>query len=243
MNKLLISASALVLGVALSSVALAEANSGAIAKDKGSVANSSAIQNGTDSSSVVKVSNTTDVSTDNTSLNSSKTSNVTDNSGNTTNRSDNFSSTTDSHNAVNSSNSDTDNFSKTNNSTTRNVDGSYDNTSGSWNKVSNTSFNVNAALSLQLLDNSVSGVGVHLGEGEGGAGGNNATRTPGSGGNGGNGSANASSNLSTGAVNSSGANDFSGIQTANFDSGFGAAVQGGTGLAATSSISFSDSHH
>jgi hypothetical protein len=43
-------------------------------------------------------------------------------------------------------------------------------------------------------------------------------------------------------VNSSGANDFSGIQTANYNTGFGSAVQGATSLAATSSISFSDSH-
>jgi hypothetical protein len=56
------------------------------------------------------------------------------------------------------------------------------------------------------------------------------------------GTLNASSNLSTGAVNSSGANNFSGIQTANYNTGFGSAVQGATSLAATSSISFSDSH-
>jgi hypothetical protein len=240
MNKLLISASALVLGVALSSVALAESTSGAVSIGKGSVANSSSLQNGTDSSSVVKASNSTDVSTENTSLNSSKTSNVTDNSHNTTNSSENFSSTTDSHNAVNSSNSNTDNFSKTNNSTETTIDSSYNNSSGSWNKASNTTVNANAALSLQLLSNEVSGVAVKFGEASGGAGGRALT---GPGANGGNGTANASSNLSTGAVNSSGANDFSGIQTANYDSGFGAAVQGGTGLAATSSIAFSDSHH
>jgi hypothetical protein len=50
-------------------------------------------------------------------------------------------------------------------------------------------------------------------------------------------------NLSTGAVTSNGANDFSGIQTANYNTGFGSAVQGATSLAATSSISFTDGNN
>jgi hypothetical protein len=243
MKKLLISGSALVLGMALSTMALAASESSAVAKD-GSKANSSSLQNGTDSSSVTKTSNSSESSSENTSINARSTSAKTDNSGNTTNKSENSSKTTDSHNVVNSSERNTSNSSKADKNTTTNIDNSYNDKSNSYNRNSNTSVSANAALSLQLLRNEVSGVAVKFREGSGGDGGNAfGVRPGGAGANGGNGTSNASSNLSTGAVNSSGDNNFSGIQTANYDTGFGAAVQGGTGLAATSSISFADSHH
>jgi hypothetical protein len=46
----------------------------------------------------------------------------------------------------------------------------------------------------------------------------------------------------TGETTAPAADGLSGIQTANYNTGFGSAVQGATSLAATSSISFSDSH-
>jgi hypothetical protein len=238
-NKLLISASALVLGVAMAGSALAEADSTAAA-GLYSTANSSAIHNGDDNSSVTKSTNLSSAQEANISINASESSTKVDDSGNETNRSDTSSKTTDSYNNTNKSSTEETNTSVTKTDTKVDIDDSYNDKSGSWNQTYNTQVTVKAALSLQILENSVSGVAVKFGDGDGGDGG---VGYYGPGGAGASGTANLSSNLSTGSVTSSGSNDFSGIQTANYDTGFGAAVQGATGLAATSSISFADGNN
>jgi hypothetical protein len=215
MNKLLITASALVLGMALSGVALADADSGAVALSPLGKATSTATHTGDTNFSLTSNKNSSSTATVNTSANLS----------------DNYSKTEDSHNTYNSSKSSTNNFSLNDSKTDTKIDDSYNNESKTFNNSTSLTVNANAALSLQSLNNAVTGVKVSFGDGEGG-----------SGAVGGAGTANLVSNLSTGDVNSSGANDFSGIQTANYDTGFGSGVQGAASLAATSSISFNDSH-
>ena len=243
MKKFLISASALTLGMALSGAALASAES--TASTYSGNANSAASHEGDNTWNVNASANLASTSAVNVSNTNSKTLSDTSVKNSSSTSVDNRSSTKDSGNTFNGSFTSTKNVSsdrssdsvsvKNSNNESVNAKDSYNVSNSSKTNESNTQVNANAALSLQVMSNTVTGVAVLFGAGTGGNGGSGAA-----GAEGGAGVSNAQFNVSTGPVSSSGANDFSGIQTANQDSGFGTATQGVTGLAATSSISFTD---